>query len=308
MQQNWRHWCVACQCISLLHRPSANMLVRHHVLQNLSAFMLMPEHCRHPLLPICIFLTLICLLFPAHSILQHQWFVFTVQLVRLQLNKLSYPPHWGQVLGADIAVACSHVRLVGVDISSALSLDHHVFHICSGCFYWLRQIWHIRRSLDIDSLHSLIYGLVNSCIDYCNTVLAGAPSIVIDKLQRVLNDAARVITGYSNVRWQPGSYTAWRTLLAQCTRPSIFQTHSDNLIGIWTTVHHRTWWTIASRSPMLTLGGICILPTAIYSQYHISGSILLAIGPLQLPALWSVTLSRILSGTRWSVQTVSDVY
>ena len=30
---------------------------------------------------------------------------------------------------------------------------------------------------------------------YCNTVLAGAPRTVTDKLQRVLNAAARVITG-----------------------------------------------------------------------------------------------------------------
>jgi len=36
---------------------------------------------------------------------------------------------------------------------------------------------------------------VNSRIDYCNTVLAGAPRTVTDKLQRVLNAAARVVTG-----------------------------------------------------------------------------------------------------------------
>jgi len=32
-------------------------------------------------------------------------------------------------------------------------------------------------------------------MDYCNTVLAGAPRTVTDKLQRVLNAAAPVITG-----------------------------------------------------------------------------------------------------------------
>ena len=32
-------------------------------------------------------------------------------------------------------------------------------------------------------------------LDYCNTVVAGAPRTVTDKLQRVLNAAARVITG-----------------------------------------------------------------------------------------------------------------
>jgi len=32
-------------------------------------------------------------------------------------------------------------------------------------------------------------------MDYCNTVLAGAPRTVMDKLQRVLNAPAHVITG-----------------------------------------------------------------------------------------------------------------
>ena len=36
---------------------------------------------------------------------------------------------------------------------------------------------------------------VNSWIDYCNTVLAGAPRTIMDRLQRVLNAAARVVNG-----------------------------------------------------------------------------------------------------------------
>ena len=50
-------------------------------------------------------------------------------------------------------------------------------------------------SPDSDSLATLSYAVVNSRMDYCNTVLAGAPRAVTDKLQRVLNAAARVITG-----------------------------------------------------------------------------------------------------------------
>ena len=64
-----------------------------------------------------------------------------------------------------------------------------------GLLCRLRQLRRIRRSLDSDSLAMLIYAVVNSRMDYCNTVLAGAPKTVTDKLQRVLNAAARVITG-----------------------------------------------------------------------------------------------------------------
>jgi len=96
-------------------------------------------------------------------------------------------------LGTDAAFASSHVRLFGVDIPSDLSMDHHVYRICIGCYYSLRQL-RLQRSLDSDSLATLVYAVVNSRIDYCNTVLAGAPRTVTDKLQRVLNAAARVIT------------------------------------------------------------------------------------------------------------------
>jgi len=75
------------------------------------------------------------------------------------------------------------------------SLDNHVSRICAGCYYRLRQLRRIRRSLDSDSLATLVYAVVNSRIDYCNTVLVGAPRTVTDKLQRVLNAAARVVTG-----------------------------------------------------------------------------------------------------------------
>jgi len=40
-----------------------------------------------------------------------------------------------------------------------------------------------------------VYAVVNSRIDYCNIVLAGAPRTATDKLQRVLNAAACVVTG-----------------------------------------------------------------------------------------------------------------
>ena len=42
---------------------------------------------------------------------------------------------------------------------------------------------------------TLVYAAVNSRFDYCNTVLVGVPRTVTDKLQRVLNAAARVVTG-----------------------------------------------------------------------------------------------------------------
>jgi len=45
-------------------------------------------------------------------------------------------------------------------------------------------------SLDDDSIATLVCAFVNSRVDYCVGLLAGAPKKTTDKLQRVLNAAA----------------------------------------------------------------------------------------------------------------------
>jgi len=69
----------------------------------------------------------------------------------------------------------------------------HVTKSTSSCFAALRQIRAIRRSLTRPVLLSLIVTLVMSRLDYGNTTLAGSPSYMFDKLQSVLNAAARLI-------------------------------------------------------------------------------------------------------------------
>jgi len=52
----------------------------------------------------------------------------------------------------------------------------------------------IRRSLDTESATTLVHAFIASHVDYCNTVLAGSPRFITDRLQLVLNAAAWVIT------------------------------------------------------------------------------------------------------------------
>ena len=51
-------------------------------------------------------------------------------------------------LGVDMVTASEHVRLLGVTISSDLSLDKHVNNVCAAGFFRLRQLRRVRRSLD----------------------------------------------------------------------------------------------------------------------------------------------------------------
>ena len=87
------------------------------------------------------------------------------------------------------------MRLLGVIISADLSIDRHVSVVSSASFYWLRQVRRVRRSLDEESAAILVHAFVTSMVDYCNMLLAGAPKSVTDKLHRVMNAAAQVVSG-----------------------------------------------------------------------------------------------------------------
>jgi len=98
-------------------------------------------------------------------------------------------------LVSDFIAASDHVRLLGVTISSDLSLDRHVSTLSASSFYWLCQLRRSRCSLDVASTSTLVHAFVSSShIDYCNAVLAGS-KVTMDRLQRVLNAAALVVSG-----------------------------------------------------------------------------------------------------------------
>jgi len=46
----------------------------------------------------------------------------------------------------------------------------------------------------VGSTKTLVQAYVTSYVDYCNAVLAESPTVITNKLQRVMNSAARVVT------------------------------------------------------------------------------------------------------------------
>ena len=64
-------------------------------------------------------------------------------------------------LGIDTVTASDHVRVLGVTFSCDLSVEKHVSNVCSTCFYWLRQLRRVRRSLDAESVLTLVHALFN---------------------------------------------------------------------------------------------------------------------------------------------------
>ena len=87
------------------------------------------------------------------------------------------------------------VRNLGVLFDVDLALTAHINQLTARCYSSLRRIKSCRRALSRSASVTLINSLIVSRLDYCNSLLAGCSKHLVDKLQRVLNSAARVIFG-----------------------------------------------------------------------------------------------------------------
>ena len=96
-------------------------------------------------------------------------------------------------VGYDYVTTARSVRDLGIYLDSDVTMTTHVTKTASSCFAALRQIRAIRRSVTRPVLLSLVVSLVLSRLDYGNATLAGLPDYMFDKLQSVLNAAARLI-------------------------------------------------------------------------------------------------------------------
>ena len=97
------------------------------------------------------------------------------------------------VENADISFSDS-ARNLGFILSSDMSLDQHITHICRSAYAALRQISAIRQYLTTEvAKKKLVCAFVLSRLDYANALLVGCPKHCLDRLQKVQNSAARLV-------------------------------------------------------------------------------------------------------------------
>ena len=85
-------------------------------------------------------------------------------------------------------------RNLGVTIDSHMSLEQQINDVRKKCFYFLKWIKEIRPYITENLTKVLVHALVISRLDYCNALYIHLPRYLLNRLQSVLNYAARVIT------------------------------------------------------------------------------------------------------------------
>ena len=97
-------------------------------------------------------------------------------------------------VGTAIIEPVNEVRDLGITLDSTLTLRTHINNICRSGSLSLHELSKIRKFLSQKDTERVVHAFISSKLDYCNGLFYGLPSSEIQKLQRLQNAAARLIT------------------------------------------------------------------------------------------------------------------
>ena len=83
---------------------------------------------------------------------------------------------------------------LGVIFDKKINMHSHITAICKAANFHLRNIGAIRPALTDTSTAQLVHAFITARLDYCNSLLIGLDDTHISRLQRIQNNAARVVS------------------------------------------------------------------------------------------------------------------
>jgi hypothetical protein len=85
---------------------------------------------------------------------------------------------------------------LGVILDKNLTFNNLISHLCKSSLYHLRSLRHVRPCLTLDMAKSVAVAIVQSRLDYCNSLFFGTSQHNIRKLERIQNTLARIVVGH----------------------------------------------------------------------------------------------------------------
>lgn len=83
---------------------------------------------------------------------------------------------------------------LGITIDQAMSLKQQIAKVVKSCRFYIHKLWKIRKYLTPDTAKSIVHAMIISRIDYCNALYINMPDSHIEPLEKVLREAARLVT------------------------------------------------------------------------------------------------------------------
>ena len=101
---------------------------------------------------------------------------------------------WALLISEHQVTPATVVQNIGVIMDTHASMEAHVNNVSHAAYYYLYNIGRIRCYLSQSAAEQLVHAFITSKLDYCNALLCGLPSLLTQKLQRIQNAAARIVT------------------------------------------------------------------------------------------------------------------
>ena len=97
-------------------------------------------------------------------------------------------------IGQSTVLPSKTCKNLGVAFDQHLDMHSQISAICRGVVYHLKRIGSIRSLLPDAAAAQLVHSLVTARLDYCNSLLYNLPDSQLNRLQRVQNIAARIVS------------------------------------------------------------------------------------------------------------------
>ena len=118
-------------------------------------------------------------------------------LIGTKQQRLKFSDLTNLSLSNDIIPVSSSARNLGFIFDSDMSFSDQINSVSKSCHFHIRDIRRIRHLLPLSAATALANSLVSSKLDYCNSLYSGISQANLNKLQRIQNSLARVITNTS---------------------------------------------------------------------------------------------------------------
>ena len=97
------------------------------------------------------------------------------------------------IIGNTTIPFSSSVRCLEVTLDPTLSFQQHISNVYRSAYLELRKISSVRHLLSAEATTTLVCAFIFSKLDHCNSLLAGLPKHLTHRLQRIQNNAARLV-------------------------------------------------------------------------------------------------------------------
>ena len=123
------------------------------------------------------------------------WFgIWQFMLIGLpqQISKISNPSL--SLPSNHLITPTDSARNIGFIFDSSLTCSKQISSLSSACNYYIRDLRHIRHTLDLKTASVIATSLVHSKLDYCNSLYLNLPQKQISRLQLLQNSLSRAVT------------------------------------------------------------------------------------------------------------------